>query len=130
MPPFRTRDKNASPAQLALQENLAITPKTAKFLIQLGYTDYRDLRHATPNEVMEKLIALPGWDKKKAEGYRRAFRRMVWLGTQDDPVVKARETAHPSYWTMKGLIEKGIWVEGYDDLTGDEVQEKFLVVTV
>jgi hypothetical protein len=72
MLPFRTRDKNVSPIQLAIQENLAITPKIAK-LIQLGYTDYRELRHVTPNEIMTKLIALPGWDKKKAKGYRRAI---------------------------------------------------------
>lgn len=50
---------------------------------------------------------------------------MVWLGTQEAPEVKAKETAHCSYWTIKGLIAKGVWEEGYDDLTGEEVEMKF-----
>lgn len=51
---------------------------------------------------------------------------MVWLGTQDEPEVMAAKTAHVSYWTMKGLIAKGLWQEGYDDLTGEQVDLKFV----
>jgi hypothetical protein len=51
---------------------------------------------------------------------------MVWLGTQDDPELKAAKTAHPSYWTMKGLNARGVWQEGYDDLTGDQVNLIFI----
>jgi hypothetical protein len=114
------------PAQLQLQRKLAITPKTAALLIRVGYTDYRNLRHVSPNHIISQLNALPDIPAKQAEWFRRPLRRMVWLGTQDDPELQAAKTAHPSYWTMKGLIAKGIWQEGYDDLTGDQVQIRFL----
>src|SRR5271170_6006505 len=89
-----------SPTQLQLQRKLAITPKTAALLIHVGYNDYRNLRHVSPNHVISQLNALPNVPAKQAEWFRRPLRRMVWLGTQDDPEVQAAKTAHPSYWTM------------------------------
>jgi hypothetical protein len=115
-----------SSAQLQLQKKLAITPKTAALLIRVGYKDYRDLRHVSPNHIISQLKALPDVPAKHAEWYRRPLRRMVWLATQDDSELKATKTAHCSYWTMKGLIAKGVWQEGYDDLTGDQVNVRFL----
>ena len=118
----------ASPEQLELQKKLAITPKTARLLIQLGYTEYRSLGSASPNRILAQLKALPDVPAKKWECYRRPLRRMVWLGTQDEPEAQAARTAHPSYWTMKGLIAKGVWQDGYDDLTGEEVNARFATI--
>jgi hypothetical protein len=59
-----------------------------------------------PLSLLPLLLAL--FSEKMAEEYRRAFRRMAWLGTQDQPVERARETARLSYWTMKGQFEKGV----------------------
>ena len=128
MAPKRTSKPYAKPhpAQLQLQKKLAITPKTAGLLIRIGYKDYRDLRNVSPNHVISQLNALPDVPAKQAEWYRRALRRMVWLATQDNPELQAAKTAHCSYWTMKGLIAKGVWQEGYDDLTGDQVNLRFM----
>ena len=114
-----------SPIQRDLQQRLAITPKTASFLLRLGYYNYRDLASASPNQIIAQLKALPDVPAKQAEWYRRPLRRMVWLGTQDEPEVQAARTSHCSYWTIKGLTSKGIWQEGYDNLTGHEVNARF-----
>ena len=103
---------------LALQKKLAITPKTASMLLQAVYKDYRALRDASPNIVLRKFQMLPGMSSKIAENYRRPLRRMVWLATQDEPEAMAKKTSHCSFWTVKGLAERGIWMDGYDDLTG------------
>ena len=121
----RTKLVEASPAQRDLQQNLAISPKTALFLLRLGYWNYRDLASVSPNQVIAKLNALPDVPSKQAEWYRRALRRMVWLGTQDEPAVQAAKTNHVSYWTMKGLKAKGLWQDDYDDLSGEEVNLHF-----
>jgi len=123
----RSTTTTASPEQRELQKKLAITPKTAAFLIRLGYKNHRDLRSVSPNQVIAQLKALPGVPAKQAEWYRRPLRRMVWLGTQDEPEIQAARTAHCSYWTMKGLMAKRVWQDGYDDLTGDEVNARFAV---
>jgi hypothetical protein len=123
--PYAESKPTPSPTQLALQKSLAITPKTAGLLIRAGYTTYRDLRTASPNLVVSQLKALP-LPAREAEWFRRALRRMVWLGTQDEPEEMARRTAHVSYWTMKGLVAKGVWCEGWDDLTGEEANGRFV----
>ena len=115
-------------AQLELQKKLAITPKTAKLLLRIGYTKYRSLAEASPNSIISRLKELPDVPAKQAEWFRRPLRRMVWLGTQDDPETQAARTAHPSYWTMKGLKAKDIWQDGYDDLTGEQVNARFVRV--
>jgi hypothetical protein len=133
MPPKKSSAKQAtkpynkpSPTQLELQKKLAITPKTAGLLIRVGYKDYRDLRDASPNQILSQLKALPGIPARETEWFRRPLRRMVWLATQDEPELKAAKTAHCSYWTMKELVAKGVWQEGYDDLTGEQVDLKFV----
>jgi hypothetical protein len=134
MPPRRSTtttsstSSTASPEQLELQKKLAITPKTARLLIQLGYSHYRSLGSVSPNRILAQLKALFDVPAKKWECYRRPLRRMVWLGTQDEPEAQAARTAHPSYWTMKGLIAKGVWQDGYDDLTGEEVNARFATI--
>lgn len=128
--PSAKRIPVTSPIQRELQKRLAITPKTASLLIRVGYTDYRDLRSASPNVVLSQFKALPDMPVRMAEGYRRPLRRMIWLGTQDEPEIMAGKTAHPSYWTIKGLTAKGLWQDGYDDLTGDEVNARFIAIGV
>lgn len=114
-----------SPTQLLLQKKLAITPKTAGLLIRAGYSDYRDLRQSSPNKIISQLKALP-IPAREAEWFKRPLRRMVWLGTQEQPETKAKATADNSYWTMKGLIAKGLWQDGFDDLTGEEINARFI----
>lgn len=111
------------PQFLSLKQKLAITPKTTNMLLQLEYiNDYRDLQHATPNQILTDLAKLPGMDVKTAEWYRRALRRMVWLGTQDEPEPMAKVC---QYWSVVALKERGMWVDEYDDLTGKQVEERF-----
>ena len=120
--------KPLSPVQLQLQKKLAITPKTATLLIRIGYKEYTDLRHESPNQIITQMKSLPDVPAKQAEWFRRPLRRMVWLGTQADPEREAKRTAHPSFWTVKGLVAKGVWQEDYDDLTGEQVNAKFMAL--
>ena len=106
--------------QKTLQLKLAITPKTAALLIKAGYHNYRDLRNATPNQVVDHFTKQSGIPKTSASAYRRALRRMVWLGTQDDPEEQAKICAD---WTNKALIARGIWRQDFDDLTGNQIAE-------
>jgi hypothetical protein len=109
-----------SEKQKQLQRKLTITPKTASLLIKLGYHDYRDLKGASPAQIVTRLQQLPGITKKLAEGYRRPMRRLVWLGTQEHPEKDAKVCAS---WTQKGLKARGIWREGFDDLTGEMIDD-------
>ena len=120
------KSEATSPAQRELQKKLAITPKTAGFLLRIGYHDYRALRDASPNGIISQLKALPDVPSKQAEWFRRPLRRMVWLGTQNEPCNMAEKTAHCSYWTIKGLTAKGVWREDFDDLTGDQINSRMI----
>ncbi|KIW80888.1 hypothetical protein Z517_03911 [Fonsecaea pedrosoi CBS 271.37] len=108
--------------QQQLQHDLAITPKTANLLIQLGYTSYRDLRNLSPNQIVAQLKTLPDIMPAQAEQYRRGLRRMVWLATQDNP--RAQAQLYPN-WTQKALKGRGLWRDDidYDGLSGDEVNQ-------
>ena len=118
--------KACSSTQRDLQKKLAITPKTASLLLRIGYHDYRSMRDASPNSIIAQLKALPDVPAKQAEWLRRPLRRMVWLGTQDQPEVMAEKTAHVSYWTIKTLTAKGVWQDGFDDLTGDQINARMI----
>ena len=48
------------------------------------------------------------------------MRRLVWLGTQDEPEKDAKVC---STWTQKGLKKRGIWQDGFDDLTGSMIDD-------
>lgn len=109
-----------SKEQRTLQLQLTITPKTALLLIRLGYRDYRDLKDASPNHIATRLQAMPGITKSMADGYRRAARRLVWLGTQDNPQEHAKVCAD---WSNKALKARGIWRDNFDDLTGVMIEE-------
>ena len=98
--------------------------------MRIGYTDYSLLRDASPNIVIAKLKALPDVPAKNAEWFRRPLRRMVWLGTQEEPEQMAAQTADPSYWTIKGLTAKKIWQDNFDDLTGDEINARMLAANL
>ncbi|KAK3167822.1 hypothetical protein OEA41_004268 [Lepraria neglecta] len=89
---------------------------------RLGYNDYRDLRHASPNQVVAQLKELPNVTTSQAETYKRSLRRMVWLGTQDEPEKQAK--LYPD-WTEKALVASGWWIHGYDDMTGDQADLHF-----
>jgi len=105
-----------------LKTKLAITPKTASLLIDAGYKDYRDLRTASPEEVVEQFKSVLGMTKAQAEGYRRGLRRMVWLATQENPEDQAK--LHQD-WTQKALRTKGIWSDDFDHLTGEEIDQRW-----
>lgn len=102
----------------ALQRDLAITPKTAALLNRVGYTKYTDLGSCSPNQLVAQISPLT----TNADVYKRGFRRMVWLATQEDPASCAKRC--PT-WTQKALESKGLWREDYDELTGEKVQEWF-----
>ncbi|PNP74583.1 hypothetical protein FNYG_12088 [Fusarium nygamai] len=107
-------------AQAVLQQKLTITPKTASLLIQAGYSDYRQLKYATPNGIVEQFTSKFGIPKTSASAYRRACRRLVFLGTQDDPEEQEKICAD---WTNKALAARGIWRADFDDLTGEQIAE-------
>ncbi len=109
-----------SEEQMQLQYKLAITPKTASLLIRAGYHNYRDLKDATPNQVVTQFTSRLGVPQTSASGYRRALRRMVWLGTRDDPEEQAKICKD---WTNKALMARGVWREDFDDLTGVQIGE-------
>ncbi|KAF5643380.1 1-acyldihydroxyacetone-phosphate reductase [Fusarium tjaetaba] len=107
-------------AQALLQQKLTITPKTASLLIQAGYSDYRELKYATPNSIVEQFTSKFGIPKTSASAFRRACRRLVFLGTQDDPEEQDKICAD---WTNKALAARGIWRADFDDLTGEQIAE-------
>jgi hypothetical protein len=112
-----TKDESMNGVQ-ALQRDLAITPKTASLLHKVGYTKFTDLRACSPNQLVSQINSLT----TNADVYKRGFRRMVWLATQDDPATCAKRC--PT-WTQKALEAKGLWREDFDNLTGDGIQEWF-----
>ena len=123
-PPPNKRKKSDEETQRQLQKDFTITPKTARLLVQLGYHSYRDLRSVSPNHIAAQLRTLPpAMSKAQIDAYRRAFRRMVWLATQEKPEEHAKVC---SDWSNRGLVARGIWKDGYDDLTGDQVNELLL----
>ncbi|RMZ82455.1 hypothetical protein DV737_g2054, partial [Chaetothyriales sp. CBS 132003] len=84
----------------------------------MGYGSYRDLKNATPNQLASKLVADCGIPKSSASAYRRAFRRLVYLGTADEPELQAKDCHN---WTNKALAARGVWRDDWDDLTGVQV---------
>ena len=103
-----------------LKTKLAITPKTVQLLQRCGYNDYRDLRHSSPNQIVAQFKELSGITSSQAETYRRGLRRMVWLATKDNPEELAQVYQN---WSQKALTDRGWWVDGYDDMTGDQVHQ-------
>jgi hypothetical protein len=101
-----------------LKKQLAITPKTATLLIKAGYVDYRDLAEVSPEYVakqFEKVLRVPA---KHALAYKRALRRIVWLGTQENPEEYPKVCKN---WSNKALIARGAWCSNFDQLTGKEI---------
>jgi hypothetical protein len=107
-----------SKEQKILRQKLTISPKTASLLIKAGYHDYRDLRKASPNQVIDCFTTKFGIPQSSAAAYRRALRRIVWLGTTDNPDEQPKDRAN---WTNKALMARGIWQDKFDDLTGVQV---------
>ena len=103
-----------------LKIKLAITPKTVSLLQRCGYNDYRDLRHSSPNQIVAQFKELSGITSSQAETYRRGLRRMVWLATKDDPEELAKIYQK---WSQKALTGRGWWVDGYDDMTGEQAHQ-------
>lgn len=118
--PPRAEMSNAAEMQ-RFKQQLAITPKTAAFLVELGYKDYRELRTLTPNLLVAQLAKLPSLDARRAEDYRRACRRMVWLATQDEPAERAKTCQD---WTQKGLTANGVWRADFDSLNGNQIDSR------
>ena len=103
-----------------LKPKLAITPKTVSLLQRCGYNDYRDLWHSSPNQAVAQFKKLSGITSSQGETYRRGLRRMVWLATKDKPEELAKIHLN---WSQKALTGRGWWVEGYDDMTGDQAHQ-------
>ena len=107
-----------------LKTHLAISPKTANLLHAAGYATPQSLATATPNEVGARFAALPGMDAKAAKWYVGAGRRMVMLGTIDDPDKAASVAKEYQNWSNIQLKRLGIWEDGFNDLTGLEIRQK------
>ena len=103
-----------------LKTKLAITPKTVQLLQRCGYNDYRDLRHSSPDQIVAQFKELSGITSSQAETYRRGLRRMVWLATKDNPEELAKIYQN---WSQKALTGRGWWVDGYDDMTGEQAHQ-------
>ncbi|KAF5978885.1 1-acyldihydroxyacetone-phosphate reductase [Fusarium coicis] len=115
-----THDSKMTTTQALLQQKLTITPKTASLLMQAGFSDYRELKYATPNGIVEQFTSKFGIPKTSASAYRRACRRLVFLGTQENPEDQEKICAD---WTNKALAARGIWRPDFDDLTGEQIAE-------
>ena len=103
-----------------LKTKLAITPKTVLLLQHCGYNDYRALRRSSPNQIVAQFKGLSGITSSQAETYKRGLRRMVWLATKDNPEELAKIYQN---WSQKALTGRGWWVDGYDDMTGDQAHQ-------
>jgi hypothetical protein len=108
------------------KQKFSISPKTATLLIQCGFTQYSDVRNATVNQILHTFEKLPGIKSHaQAEGYRRAMRGIVWLATLQEPETHEKDCKQ---WTNKGLRERGLWSDEFDDLTGNEIAERIDVL--
>ncbi|KAG9496427.1 hypothetical protein J7337_013015 [Fusarium musae] len=92
-------------AQALLQQKLTITPKTASLLMQAGFSDYRELKYATPNGIVEQFTSKFGIPKTSASAYRQEQEKIC------------------ADWTNKALAARGIWRADFDDLTGEQIAE-------
>jgi hypothetical protein len=126
-PPIPKKHTNiSSPEVDDLKSAFKITPKTASLLIQSGYTHYTSLRVSSPNRILQQFEKLPGIKSHaQAEGYRNAMRRMCWLATQERPEEKAKDCKN---WSMKALKERRIWCDGFDGLTGEEMERRTKII--
>jgi hypothetical protein len=104
-----------------LKRQLSITPKTATMLIKAGYADYRDLANVSPEHVVKQFSEIFRVPAKHASAYKRPLRRIVWLGTQENPENYPKICKN---WSNKALMARGIWCSDFDQLTGTEIEEK------
>jgi hypothetical protein len=111
----------ASPEAQNLQKKFSITPKTATLLLKAGYADHRDLAPVSPEYVAKQFQEKLGIPAKHAAAYKRAMRRIVWLGTQENPENFAKNCRD---WSNKALAARGIWCSSFDQLTGEEIDAK------
>lgn len=113
-----------------LQTHLAISPKTASLLHAAGYSNPRSFRGATPKEVALRLCALPGMDAASAQAYMIDARRMLMLADIDTTEeATATATRWPDF-SDEELVRLGIWEDGFDDMTGEQIRRKVGSVTV
>jgi hypothetical protein len=117
----RKSTPNGSLDHAILKQKLKITPKTATMLMQIGYNDYRDLRTASPSHIVQQFKEQLRMTHKMADPYKTPMRRIVWIGTQDNPEEHEKIC---SDWTQRELKAKGVWSEDFDKLTGDEIEER------
>jgi hypothetical protein len=111
----------SSPQVKTLQKKFTITPKTATLLLKAGYSDYKDLAAASPEQVAKQFQDQLGIPAKHAAAYKRAMRRIVWLGTQDKPESHPKDCKN---WSNRALEARGIWCSGFDQLTGEQIDAK------
>jgi hypothetical protein len=111
----------SSPEVQTLQRKFAITPKTATMLLKAGYADYKDLASVSPEHVAKQFQEKLGMPAKHATAYKRAMRRIVWLGTQQNPESYPKNCKD---WSNKALAARGVWSTSFDQLTGEEIDAK------
>jgi hypothetical protein len=111
----------SSPEVKTLQKKFTITPKTATLLVKAGYADYRALASVSPEYVAKQFQEQLGVPAKLAAPYKRAMRRIVWLGTQERPETYPKNCKD---WSNRALASRGIWCSDFDRLTGDEIDAK------
>jgi hypothetical protein len=104
-----------------LKKQLTISPKTATLLINSGYADYRSLATVSPEHVAKQFVGKLGVPAKHALAYQRVMRRMVWLGTQENPENHPKDCKN---WSNKALMARGVWCGNFDQLTGKEIDAR------
>jgi hypothetical protein len=122
--PFINTDPkvNMSASEIqTLKHQLSITPKTATLLIKAGYADYRNLATVSPEYIVKQFTKQLRVPAKQATAYKRALRRMVWLGTLENPEEHAKDCKN---WSNKALMSRGVWCSNFDSLTGQEMAAK------
>ncbi|KAF3922495.1 hypothetical protein AA313_de0209324 [Arthrobotrys entomopaga] len=107
-----------SPEVRDLQRKLSITPKTATLLIKSGYQDYRTLAKVSPETVAKQFSDELQIPEKHAVAYKRALRRIIWLGTQEHPEKHPKDCKN---WSNKALTARGVFCTNFDELTGEEM---------
>jgi hypothetical protein len=101
-----------------LKRQLTITPKTATLLVKAGYADYTALATVSPEHVSKQFGDVLRLPSKHVYAYKRALRRIVWLGTQENPEDCPKICKD---WSDKALRAKGVWCSNFDQLTGREI---------
>ncbi|KAK5163394.1 uncharacterized protein LTR77_010767 [Saxophila tyrrhenica] len=116
-----TTTNSADETTQRLQGHLDIPTAVARLLYQAGYSHPQSLGSASPNEVALKLSALSSMSAISAQELLPMIRRIVLLGSLEDPLYASATAERFQDMSKEELERKGVWEEGFDDLTGAEI---------